>query len=376
MPRVIVKRSSYHDVKLRSHIFEMMASLGGDSIPTGTRVLVKPNFLSPASPDEALLTHPAVVKAVCEYLLQKRARVTVSDSPALGSFDKILKDNGIRDALAGLDVELAEFRTSVKVDIGDPFGRIDMAEEALGADMVINLPKLKTHSQMLLTLGVKNCFGCIAGFRKAEWHMRTGVNHEMFARLLVQIHQAVNPSLTILDGIIALEGQGPGRGGVPRHVGVLMASNSALAIDVTVCRMLGIEPETLPTNKMARQMGLMPDPIDVEGVLPRVENFKIPGVTSLIYGPKPIQGFVRRHLTRRPVVDESLCELCGDCRTFCPAQAIEEAGTKLRFDYDKCIRCYCCIEVCPKGALRTMESLPAKLFRKVIQKKDSYGKPP
>jgi uncharacterized protein (DUF362 family)/Pyruvate/2-oxoacid:ferredoxin oxidoreductase delta subunit len=371
MPRVIIKRSSYHYDKLRSHIFEMMASFGGDSIRAGTRVLVKPNFLSPASPNEALLTHPTVIKAVCEYLLEKRARVTVSDSPALGSFEKILTDNGIRDALAGLDVELAEFRTSVQVDIGAPFGRVDMAEEALGADMVVNLPKLKTHSQMLLTLGVKNCFGCIVGFRKAEWHMRTGVNHEMFARLLVQIHRVVNPSLTILDGIIALEGQGPGRGGIPRHLGVLMASDSALAIDVTVCRMLGIETEELLTNRMARQIGLMPERIDVEGVLPRIENFKIPGVTSLVYGPKPVRGFVRRHLTRRPVADENLCDLCGVCRTFCPARAIEEAGTKLRFDYDKCIRCYCCIEVCPRGALRTAESLPAKLFRKLVQMRDA-----
>ena len=375
MPRVIVKRSSYQPDKLRSHIFEMMASLGGDSIQTGTRVLVKPNFLSSASPDEGVLTHPAVIKAVCEYLLEKGARVTVSDSPALGSFEKILKDNGVRDALADLDVGLAEFRTSIPVDIGAPFGRIDMAEEALGADMVINLPKLKTHSQMLLTLAVKNCFGCIVGFRKAEWHMRMGVNHEMFARLLVQIHRVVNPSMTILDGIIALEGQGPGRGGVPRHLGVLMASDSSLAVDVAVCRMLGIEPEELLTNRMARQMGLMPERIDLEGVLPRVENFKMPGVTSLVYGPKPVQGFVRQHLTRRPVADENLCDLCGDCQTFCPAQAIEEARVKLRFDYDKCIRCYCCIEVCPRGALRTVESLPAKLFRKLTQKKDASGRP-
>jgi len=375
MPRVIVKRSSYHPDKLRSHIFEMMASLGGDGIRAGTRVLVKPNFLSSASPDEGVLTHPAVIKAVCEYLLEKRALVTVSDSPAMGSFEKILKDNGVRDALAGLDVELAEFRVSTKVDIGDPFGRIEMAGEVLEADMVVNLPKLKTHSQMLLTLAVKNCFGCIVGFRKAEWHMRMGVNHEMFARLLVQIHQVVNPSVTILDGIIALEGQGPGRGGVPRHLGVLMASDSALAIDVTACRMLGIEPEGLLTNRMARQMGLMPESIDVEGVLPRIENFKTPGMTSLVYGPKPLQGFVRRHLTRRPVADESLCDLCGDCRTFCPARAIEEAGTKLRFDYDKCIRCYCCIEVCPRGALRTTESLPAKLFRRLIRTRDAPGRP-
>lgn len=373
MSRVIVKRSSYHPEKLRSQIFEMMTSLGGDGIGTGTHVLVKPNFLSAASPDEGVLTHPAVIRAVCEYLLEKRARVTVSDSPALGSFEKILKDSGTRDALAGLDVKFAEFRASVKVDIGEPFGRIEMAGEVLEADMVVNLPKLKTHSQMLLTLGVKNCFGCIVGFRKAEWHMRAGANNEMFARLLVQICRAVNPFMTILDGIIALEGEGPGRGGVPRHLGVLMASDSALAVDDTVCRMLGIEPEGLLTNRMARQMGLMHERIDVEGVLPEVANFKTPGATSLIYGPKPFQGFVRKHLTRRPVVDEKICDLCGDCRTFCPAGAIQEGETKLRFDYDKCIRCYCCIEVCPKGALRTAESLPATLFRKLIQKKDAPG---
>jgi len=249
-----------------------------------------------------------------------------------------------------------------------------MAEETLWTDMGINLPKLKMHSRMLLPPGVKNCFGCIAGYRKAEWHMRTGVNDERFARLLVQTDRAVNPSLTILDGIIALEGPGPGRGGIPRHLGVLMASDSALAVDVTVCRMLGIDPETLPTNRVARQMGLLPEQIEIEGILPGVEDFKIPGATSLVYGPKPFQGFVRRHLTRRPVADDDLCALCGDCTTFCPAGAIGDKGKKLRFDYDRCIRCYCCIEVCPKGALRTAESFPAALFRKLIQKKDAPGR--
>ena len=369
MPRVIVQRSSYAYDPLREKVFGMMDAFAGHRIGKGSRVLVKPNFLSPASPEEAMLTHPNVVRAVCEYLLDRQARPTVSDSPAIGSFDKILRENGIAEALAGLDVEVKEFQASVKVDIGEPFGRIDMAEEALGADVIVNLPKLKTHAQMLLTLGVKNLFGCIVGFRKAEWHMRAGVDSGMFAKLLLRIHQALKPSVTILDGVLALEGQGPGRGGRPRHVGVLMASDSAVALDVTVCRMLGMEPDALPTNRAARDMGVLADEIELDGVLPRVDRFDIPGATaSLVFGPGPLQSVIRRHLTRRPVTEDDRCLLCGECSAFCPAGAIEQGEDRLRFDYDRCIRCYCCVEVCPHGALKTAESLPAMLFRKIIHR--------
>ena len=208
---VIVRPSAYVYEELKPRFDEIMDALGGHVIQPGSRVLIKPNLLSPAKPGEAILTHPLMVRAAVEYVLAKGARPTISDSPAIGSFERILRESGIREALAGLDVEIRPFEESVSVDVGPPFGRIELAKEALEADSIINLPKLKTHGQMLLTLGVKNLFGCVVGYRKPEWHMRAGVDKAMFARLLILIAQRIRPAFTVLDGILALEGDGPER---------------------------------------------------------------------------------------------------------------------------------------------------------------------
>ena len=178
MSEVIIRKAEYNYSTLKPIIFEIMDSLAGEQIQKNIRVVIKPNLLAPASPDKALVTHPLVVKAIVEYILDRGAKPQISDSPAMGSFDRVLRESGIKEALSGLNVEYKEFKDSVSVDIGKPFGKIDIAEDAVHADFFINLPKLKTHTQMLLTLGIKNLFGCIAGLRKPEWHFRTGVNRE------------------------------------------------------------------------------------------------------------------------------------------------------------------------------------------------------
>jgi len=369
--KVLITKASYDYATLRPLVFEMMNALGGDMIENHSRVVIKPNLLVPAKPEQAVLTHPLIVKAVVEYVLEQGAHPYVCDSPAMGSFDRLLKESGIRDALRGLDVTCQPFRNSTHIDIGEPFGRIEVAEEAVDADFLINLPKLKTHSQMLLTLGVKNLFGCVVGFRKAEWHLRTGVNRDLFARLLVQIHQALKPFMTVMDGILALEGDGPGKGGTPRELGLLLASNSAPALDDTVCRLLGVHPDKLPTARAAREMGVLDPGFRVEGHVEKIRDFRFPESASLITEPRPFHGFIRKQLLQRPVPDERLCNLCGECLKFCPAGAITEHEKKLHFDYDKCIRCYCCIEVCPQGALHAVETLPGRLVRKLVHRSPS-----
>ena len=351
---------------VKSAFFETMDAIGGDLIGRGDRVLIKPNLLSPASPPDAVLTHPMIVRAAVEYVLQKGARPQVSDSPAIGSFEKIMKDSGIGDALAGLDVDCRAFENSLRTDIGEPFNAIEMAEDAINADVVINLPKLKTHSQMLLTLGVKNMFGCIVGYRKAEWHMRAGINRTMFAKLLVLIYQRIRPSFTILDGILAMEGEGPGKSGRPKELGILMGSRDAFAVDSTVCRMLGLDADMLPTLKVAREMGIMETDIEIDGDLPMIHDFRLPSISPLMYGPRMLHGFIRRHLLQRPVPHDPTCQMCAECWKICPAGAISLREKKLSFDYDRCIRCFCCIEVCPYGALHARETFPGTLMRKVV----------
>jgi uncharacterized protein (DUF362 family)/Pyruvate/2-oxoacid:ferredoxin oxidoreductase delta subunit len=339
--------------------------MGGTEIRSGSRVLIKPNLLSPATPRQAILTHPAIVRAVAEYILEKGARPLIADSPAMGSFETLLRTSGIRDALRGFDVECRPFQNSVRVDIGEPFGVIDIAEEAVRADVIVNLAKLKTHSQMLLTLAVKNLFGCIVGYRKPEWHMRAGVERQVFAKLLVRIGEALHPSFNILDGILALEGEGPGRGGVPKELGILLAGKDPFALDLAVCLMIGLDPALSPVLKAAADMGRSIGDLEIDGSLPLIRGFRLPLLTPLIYGPKSLHGFIRRQFLRRPVCSEAACRMCGECWKICPAAAITPAERPLRFDYERCIRCYCCLEICPSGALRTAETLAGRIARRV-----------
>ncbi len=366
MSRVIVRHAEYNYKTLRPVIFEILDALAGKVIQRNSRVVIKPNLLAPAAPDRAIVTHPLIVRAVAEYVIDKGARPRISDSPAVGSFDRVLRESGIREELSGLDVEYKVFKDIVSINVGKPFEKIDIAADAVNADVLINLPKLKTHTHMLLTLGIKNLFGCIVGLRKPEWHLRSGVDKEMFATLLVKIYQAVNPAVTLIDGILAMEGQGPGKRGVPRKLGLVMGSTNAASLDATITRMLGIPEGHVPTNRSARRLGLVPDDIIIDGDLPEIKDFRLPDITRIVFGPRKFHRFIRKHLVQRPACEDDLCKLCGECWKYCPAGAITHSTKMISFDYDKCIRCYCCIEVCPHGALSQYETLTGKITRKLL----------
>ena len=368
MTTVYVRKADYEISRITQCVGEMLDASPLNRIGAGTRVVIKPNLLLPSAPDKGIVTHPMVVRAVVDYLLARGAVVAVSDSPAVGGFPKIVRVAGYNGALDGLDVRLEPFESSVEVDIGAPFGRIPIAREVMEADLVINLAKLKTHAQMYLTLGVKNMFGCIVGLRKPEWHMRTGVDRRMFARLLVQIYEAIAPGYTIVDGVIALEGQGPGKGGRPRDLGLILGGENAHAVDKTICTLLGLGPDDLLTCEQASALGVFNGRIHVDGDLHIVNDFLLPELNSLSMGPESLSRFMRKYVIQKPVADNQRCKLCGECWQICPAKAIEHNTRGVVFDYDRCIRCYCCIEVCPHGAVRAREPLLGVLRRLITQR--------
>jgi uncharacterized protein (DUF362 family)/Pyruvate/2-oxoacid:ferredoxin oxidoreductase delta subunit len=370
MTRVLFQKAEYNYLSLKPAVFEMLDRVGGLSSVSNARVLIKPNFLAPSRPEQAMTTHPLVLRAVVEYVLERGGHPRVSDSPGRGSFERLVREGGYADALDGLDVELRPFRESVKVDIGQPFGRIDIARAAVESDVVINLPKLKTHAMLLMSLGVKNLFGCIVGLAKPQWHMRSGVDRRMFARLVVQIHQAINPAVTLVDGILAMEGQGPGRSGTPRKLGVLVAGASAPAVDQAICRLVGVRPEDLPTQQAAGEMGLLTDTICIDGDFVRVAGFKLPVLGPLTFGPQRFERMIRRYVIQRPMPGDSPCRLCGECWRHCPAQAIAPHEKEVSFDYERCIRCYCCVEMCPHGVLKSVETRPGRVVRQLAGLRD------
>ena len=366
MSRVIIKNTDYETGLVRPIVHQMLDHIPAARLTAQTRVVVKPNLLAPAKPEKAIATHPLIVRAVVEYLLEKGARVQVSDSPAVESFRKIVRETGYAEALQGLDVVLKPFAESIQVDVGPPFGAIEMARDAVEADLVINLAKLKTHAQMFLTLGVKNIFGCIVGLRKPEWHMRAGVDRRYFARLLVQIYEAVAPAYTIVDGILAMEGQGPGRSGSPRKLGLLLGGENAHAVDKTICTILGLDPHELLTYQQARELKVFNGEVHVQGNIRIVDDYCFPALNSLSLGPEPLNRFMRKYVIQKPAADNEKCKLCGECWKICPANVISHNIRGVQFNYDGCIRCYCCIEVCPHAAIQAKEPLLGKIKRKLV----------
>jgi len=363
MATVFTRKASYDYGTLKPVVFDLLDSTIPGLIKQQSRVLIKPNLLLPATPEKGILTHPMIIKATAEYVLNKKGIPLISDSPAIGSFAKIIDAGGYRDILEDLNVEFKEFKQSVKVDTGEPFGLIDLARDAVDADIIISLPKLKTHTQMLLTMGIKNMFGCVVGLKKPEWHFKTGINRSMFARLLVNIYKAVKPAVTLVDGILALEGQGPGKRGTPRELGILIAGQNAAAVDMTICSMLGVPPEKLSTNIEAKNAGIVDGQLYIQGDFPLISGFKIPEPDPLTFGPEPLHKLIRRHLLQRPVVDRQLCDVCAKCWQYCPAKAIYRSARQITFDYNRCIRCYCCIEICPKGAIQATETIPGRILK-------------
>jgi uncharacterized protein (DUF362 family)/Pyruvate/2-oxoacid:ferredoxin oxidoreductase delta subunit len=368
----LIRCSDYDKQRLKTALQAVVEPLGGMKafVKPGQRVLVKPNLLSPRPIEQRVVTDPVLVELVARMVLEAGGRPFIADSPALEPFAKIAKATGLDRIARELGIPLRELKNPRPAPSQDNalFKNIEIADDVLKADQVINLPKLKTHCQMLLTLGVKNLFGVIVAQRKAEWHGMVGASRRTFASLLLDIFQAVKPGLTILDGVWGMEGHGPSNGS-PRHFGVLAASQNALALDVTMCRLLGVALNEYPLYLAALDRGfgeIQREAIEVvaPGVeMPLASDLVLPQLGSMEMLPGFMTSFSRRYLVSKPVQDKSVCRLCGKCARICPVDCLSMEQEKITFDYDRCIRCYCCQEVCPENAISFKRWLLAKLLK-------------
>lgn len=219
----------------------------------GARVLVKPNLVAPKNM-ELSCTHPAVVRAACEYLLDLGAKVTVGDSPAFGTGKVIARLSGLTEALSGLPVRMPNFSRSRRIKLS--FGKTAaVASEALSADVILNMPRLKVHDQMGMTVAVKNLFGCVTGFRKSLAHQLYGERENRFERLIIEVMRSLPETFSLLDGVVAMHKAGP-VGGEPFHLGLLAASASPVALDTAVYELLGLNEDIVPLWREARASGL------------------------------------------------------------------------------------------------------------------------
>ncbi len=367
-PVSIVKCQTYDEKSVLDGLRHSLKLLGGieSFARRGDRVLLKPNLLAAKSPAKAVTTHPSMIRGMIQIIRDGGGIPSIGDSPGIGSAAKVAEKAGIAAVAKSMDCPIVEFNRPVlpPESRGKTFRNIEIDRAVLEADVVINLPKWKTHAQMLLTLGVKNLFGCVPGKKKALWHLKAGEDRLLFARMLVDIYEVVRPGLTILDGVVGMEGNGPGSGpAIP--LGLILASRDALSVDQVACDLLGIPRRSLMTNRVALDRGLGKEAIDILGE--KVEDVRIPAfqLPSLTRVDWNLPGFIRKALknalTAKPVVDEAVCKNCGQCAEICPPKALRVKEKVPSFDYGRCIRCFCCLEVCPEGAVTIKQGWAVRL---------------
>lgn len=265
MPTVsLIRAKSYNQKQLRASVERLLEPLGGIRafVKKGDRVLLKPNLLTAGRPGRECITRPEIVYCIAQLVQEAGGKPFLGDSPAFGTAKGVAKANGYLPIMEELNLPIVEFHGQRYATINDSFNHLRLCKEAMEADVVINLPKLKSHVQLTLTMGVKNLFGCVPGKMKAWWHMEAGKDERRFGEMLVETARAINPDLTVLDGIVGHEGNGPS-GGEPRTLNILGASSNVFALDRSIVELLNVEPAIVPTVAASKRLGLCPELTDI-----------------------------------------------------------------------------------------------------------------
>ncbi len=345
---------------------EALVPLGGIGrfVRPGMKVLLKPNLLTAADLERAITTHPALVQAVAELVRDAGGTIFIGDSPG-GPVKKtppVWRKGGMTRVAEQTGARLVAFDgvTWKRMNGNDYF----IASPVLEADLVIDLPKLKTHILTLYTGAVKNLFGAIPGTRKREVHLQApGVRD--FSQALVDVLELVRPGLTIMDGVLGQEGHGPGMGGTPRRYGCLAGSTDPVALDAVIAQALGYRPGEVLHLAQAEARGLGTanlDQIEIKGDRQALSfgAVDLPKARWYLRAPSWVSAPLRQVIRVRPQLAPSACIGCGRCVEVCP-QEIITPGHPPEFDLSGCIGCFCCAEICPQGAITPHRNWAARL---------------
>ncbi|HEX2953581.1 MAG TPA: DUF362 domain-containing protein [Bacillota bacterium] len=371
----LVKCPTYEEQQMTAALQATFANLGGIEkyVKPGTKVALKVNLLMEKTPEEATTTHPALVKALVKMIQDAGGEALILDSPGGNYTEKLLQRvytiSGLKQVAeetgARLNFDLSE------VEIANPQGkylkRLTVIKPLVDADLIINLPKLKTHGMMVYTGAVKNLFGAIPGLQKAEFHLRMP-SYEDFADALIDIFLSVKPALNIMDAVIGMEGDGPSAG-QPYPIGLILASEDAFALDRAAVSIIGADLMSIPVIKQSVERGLcradLKDIVVIGENLAdvRVKSFAIPQLKGK--GVGQVDGPLANLIKPKPVFDHSKCVGCADCAKSCPAHTIKMKNKRPEVDLSKCIRCFCCQELCPAKAIEIRRSKVGGMLFKI-----------
>lgn len=380
MHRVALEQCvTYEYESVRYSIQQILDHLGGLNayVQPGEKVLLKVNLLMKKRPEEATTTHPTFVKALADELLSHGCKVLIGDSPGgpytEGALRGIYKVCGYEAIAKTSNVEL-NWNTNgieVKHESGLLLKQLTVVEFLRDVDKVISVSKLKTHGMMKFTGAVKNMFGIIPGLLKAEYHFKMP-DIKDFSQMLVDVCTYANPVLSLMDGIVGMEGAGPSAGD-PRQLGLIIASDSPYHLDFVATQLIGIEPLSVPTIARTIEAGMVrADYSDIELLgVPMdqwdIREFITPNIRSVEFFskmPKVIKRMADAALRPKPIFLHQKCVGCGDCVEACPPHVIQMQDGKPYVDLEHCIRCFCCQELCPALAVEIKRPWLMKLLTK------------
>ncbi|MFA5275330.1 MAG: DUF362 domain-containing protein [Candidatus Omnitrophota bacterium] len=364
----IVRCVSYEPSLAQNSVEKAIDLLGGITqfIKPASRVLVKPNLLMAKEPEFGIDTHPEVVRAVIRVLKQINCKITVGDGPSvwgnqIENVDEVYRRSGVAKICAEEGVKL------VKFDKRRMHKNFPLTSELDECDHLINLPKFKTHDLTLLTGAIKNLFGLVSGTFKTELH-KNNFDPVDFAKVLIDIFEEARPSFTLIDGIIAMEGDGPATSGKLRDLNLILASSDCVALDAIMAMIVGVTPESVLSTKEAAARNL--GEIDIKNIQVLGEKledaigkpFILPSTSLVNKIPKPVAYLARKLIRYYPYVKDENCIKCLACVDACPNEVISLEKQRMVFDYPKCISCFCCQEACPASAIKVKKSLLAKMI--------------
>jgi len=322
----------------------------------GKRVLIKPNVLRDTDPKEGVTTHPAVLRAVVEKVASmKPASLIVGDNPGVMSYganEKSFEKTGLMEAAMGYYRNIGN--DSLKIPFNPDFvPMVSVSRAVLDADVIISLPKFKTHGLTVLTGAIKNSYGYLPGAQKANLHKIAG-SPERFHEMVVDVFNLRVPDFFLVDAVVGMEGNGPASPDL-RDIGLILASDNAVALDGVMATMMGCDPGLLRFLQKAKKLDLGdydPNLNEIIGDLKPLKNFKLPplGGEAILENPS-IQEVLAQRILLRPVADPEKCTACGTCIDQCPVSALSMVDDVPEVDSEICITCFCCQEMCPEKAI-------------------------
>jgi uncharacterized protein (DUF362 family)/Pyruvate/2-oxoacid:ferredoxin oxidoreductase delta subunit len=352
MSRVLIHPSSYETVREAvDRAFELFPVAC-----RGRNVLIKPNVLRASGAHDGIVTHPRVLRAVVEKVeTMIPASIVVGDNPGLfdyGSNEECFRRTGLMEAAKGYYRNIGN--DSRKVAFNDEFMKeVVVSQAVLDADIVISLPKFKTHGLTVVTGAIKNSYGFLAGAQKAMLHKAAG-GPERFHEVVVDVFRIRVPDLFIVDAVVGMEGNGPASPDL-RQIGLILASDNAVALDAVIATMMGCEPARLRFLQKAKEAGLGDydlGAIEIIGELKPLPDFKLPplGGEATAHNVM-IQELIHSRTVLRPTADPALCTGCGTCVDHCPVSALSFHDDLPVVESGACIACFCCQEICPERAI-------------------------